>query len=233
MKKLLLTPICLISFIVANGQSSSQLNVTGQATISAQPERTTVSYSINETRDSYDLAISAMTHRIDALSAALRKIGFKKEDIKTSNFNIRQNRKYKQGEPKGIEYLASQTLEVSFGQSTERLLEVLNKTASEESAPGVSIVFGLSDEQQKSLKIQLMKMAVADAKAKAELLAQETGYSLKGIKEINYGNSFKRPVQNTASMGRMKSFAESDISNFEAKDLTVSDQVFISYEIAN
>lgn len=227
MKKLILIPIYFLALFSA----SAQLNVTGQASLSVQPERTIVTYSINETRDSYDEAISIMTKRIDALTTSLTKIGFKKEDIKTANFNIRQNRKYRQGEPKGEEYVASQTLEIRFDHSTKRLLEVLNKTASDESAPSVSIAFGMSDEQEEKVKKELMKMAVSDAKAKAEVLAEATGYKIKGIKEINYGGSSNSPRPYTANMGMMKSFAESDMSNFEAKDLTISDQVFISYEI--
>lgn len=227
MKKLILIPFFFLGMLTA----SAQLNVTGQASLSIQPERTIITYSINETRDSYDQAISLMTQRIDALTSSLVKIGFKKDDIKTANFNIRQNRKYRQGEPKGEEYVASQTLEIRFDHSTKRLLEVLNKTASDESAPSVSIAFGMSDEQEKAVKQQLMKMAVADAKTKADILAEATGYGIKGIKEINYGGSSSGPRPYAANMGMMKSFAESDMSNFEAKDLTITDQVFISYEI--
>ncbi|UXX78377.1 SIMPL domain-containing protein [Reichenbachiella carrageenanivorans] len=228
MKKLILTPILFLVIFLAH----AQLNVTGQATLSVQPERTTISYAINETKDSYDEALTTMTNRIDVLTKSLTKIGFKKEDIKTSNFNIRQNRKYRQNEPKGFEYVASQTLMIEFDHSTKRLLEVLNKTASDEAAPGVSISFGMSDEQTQKVKTQLMQMAVSDAKAKAETLASATGYTIKGIKEINYGSGSSQPRPYAASqMGMMKSFAESDMSNFEAQDLTVSDQVFISYEI--
>ena len=227
MKKLILIPIYFLAIISA----FAQLNVTGQASISVQPERTIVTYSINETRNSYDEAISLMTKRIDALTSSLIKIGFKKEDIKTANFNIHQNRIYRQGEPKGQEYVASQTLEIRFDYSTKKLLEVLNKTASDESAPSVSIAFGMSDEQEKSVKNQLMQRAVTDARAKAEILASATGYTIKGIKEINYSGISSSPRPYQANMGMMKTFAESDMSNFEAKDLTISDQVFISYEI--
>lgn len=230
MKKLILTPVLFLIILSAH----AQLNVTGQATLSVQPERTTISYAINETKDSYDEALTTMTSRIDALTKSLTKIGFKKEDIKTSNFNIRQNRKYRQNEPKGFEYVASQTLNIEFDHSTKRLLEVLNKTASDEASPGVSISFGMSDEQAKKVKTQLMQMAVSDAKAKAEILASATGYTITGIKEINYGGGSAQPRPYAAGqMGMMKAFAESDISNFEAQDLTVSDQVFISYEITN
>jgi len=227
MKKLILIPFYFLAIL----NTSAQLNVTGQASLSVQPERTILSYSIVSTKDSYNEAIDSMTDRIDALTQSLTKIGFKKEEIKTSNFNIRQNRKYRQGEPKGEEYIASQTLEIRFDQSTKRLLEVLNKTASDESSPSVSIAFGMSDEQEKMVKKQLMKMAVADAKAKAEILASETGYMIKGIKEINYGSASNSPRPYAANIGMMNDFAESRMSNFEAKDLRVSDQVFISYEI--
>ncbi|MEO9802596.1 MAG: SIMPL domain-containing protein [Reichenbachiella sp.] len=228
MKKLILIPFCLLIILSAR----AQLNVTGQATLTLQPKRTIISYSIGSTKDSYDEAIASMTNRIDALTLSLAKIGFKKEEIKTSNFNIRQNRKYRQGEPKGEEYIATQSLEIRFDHSTKRLLEVLNKTASDESAPTVSIAFGMSEEQEKSAKELLIQMAVADAKRKADLLAKETGYSIQGIKEINYGNTYNSPQPYRGNMGMMKSFAENDMSNFEAKDLTIRDQVFISYEIS-
>lgn len=228
MKNLILIPTLFIVF----NSAFAQLNVTGQASLSVQPEKTIISYSIVSTKDSYNEAIDGMNFRIDALTQSLVKIGFKKEEIKTSNFNIHQNRKYRQGEAKGLEYTASQTLEIKFDYSTKRLLEVLNKTASDDSAPSVSIAFGMSDEQEVRVKKQLIKMAVADAKDKADVLAESTGYKISGIKEINYGGSSNMPRNYAGNMGMMKSFAESDMSNFEAKDLTISDQVFISYEIS-
>ena len=70
MKKLILIPIYFLAVVTA----SAQLNVVGNASISVQPERTIITYSINETKDSYDEAISLMTKRIDALTASLTKI---------------------------------------------------------------------------------------------------------------------------------------------------------------
>ncbi|MEO9966711.1 MAG: SIMPL domain-containing protein [Reichenbachiella sp.] len=229
MKKLIL--LALIGFLI--NPAFAQLNITGTATMNVAPEETIVSYSISSTHDNYEEAIGTMTSRIDALTRALSRIGFKKEEIKTANFNIRQSRKYKQGELRGHEYTASQQLEIQFDYSTKRLLEVLNSTAADDASPAVSITFGMSDAQEKEVKTQLLKLAVADAKAKAELLAQETGYKITGIREINYGSSSPQVPRQSANVGMMKTFAESDMSNFEAKDLTVSDQVYISYQIGN
>lgn len=229
MKKLSLF-ICTIILIF---QAKAQLNVTGQASISVKPDRAIISYSINESKDSYNEAIDAMTNRIDELTQSLMKIGFKKEEIKTSNFNIRQNRKYRQGEHVGEEFIASQSLEVKFVHSNKRLLEVLNFTTSAKSTPNVSIAFDLSDDERDKVRAQLIRKAVADARGKADILAAETGYQIKGVKEINYGANTSQPRPIPGNMGIMRTLDKSDLSNFEAKDLTLNEQVFISYEIAN
>ena len=107
MKNILITSSLLFLNAIAFSQTSSSLNISGQAQLSMQPEIVLVTYDIVAKDDAYETALYTMTQRIDRLTATLISIGFKKEEIQTSNFNIRKNRKYNQGKDQGEEVVAS------------------------------------------------------------------------------------------------------------------------------
>ena len=119
---------------------------------------------------------------------------------------------------------------VRFEQHEERLLEVLSKAASSQSDPEINISFALDNESKKKVKDKLIKLAVADAKEKAELIAKEAGYKIAGIQEIKYGVTYPTLAPQVA-FADSRNFAEVAISNFEVSNLTFSESVDMTFKI--
>lgn len=229
MKRTLPFLILLVSSIV-NAQEST-LSIKGSATVSVKPTVTVITMSIRSTQDSYTSAIQNMVSRVDQLTSEMKKIGFKENEIITSNFNINKQFNYNQNRVKKEVFDAHQTIRVQFTQDKDRLLEVLNRAVSSEATPEISISFDLENKKKKEIKDQLIKLALKDAKDKAELISEETGCKLAGIKTINYGqpNYVADPLKYRASADMQ--MEEVVFSNMEVANLSFTESVDITYLI--
>mgnify|MGYP000860075637 CR=1 FL=1 len=235
MKNLIYLSLFIVSISSSFAQNnSSTLKINGSAIISVKPTQTVVTFNISEIRMSYSESIAKLTERVDLLSKSLLKLGFNTTDITTSNFDIRQNIIYNRGQQKDSGYVTSQTLQVVFEQSKEKLLSVLNNTANSRANSSISISFQLDNESKSILRDQLIVLAVKDARNKADLIADASLYKVTGIKEIQYGmnNTIaydKSAMYRTASM----QLEDVSISNFEAANLSFNENVYIEYYIEN
>lgn len=229
--------IYLSLFIVGISSSFAQnnpatLKINGSAIMSVKPTQTVVTFNISEIRMSYSESITKLTERVDLLSKSLIKAGFATTDITTSNFNIQQNIIYNRGQRKDSGYVASQTLQVVFEQSKEKLLSVLNNTANSRANSSIAILFQLSNEDKLKLRDQLIALAVKDAKSKANLIADVSLYKVTGIKEIQYGmNNAITYAKSSMYRAATMELEDVSISNFEAEDLSFSENVYIEYYI--
>ncbi|MGL1889757.1 MAG: SIMPL domain-containing protein [Reichenbachiella sp.] len=231
MKKTFILSAMLMLSIAVMAQEST-ITVSGQAETQVQPELVVFSYQVTSTEKDYNGAVDKLNYRTDRLTKKLKSSGFKTEDIKTSNFNIRKNKIYNQGKAAGTEYIASQSIAVRFDYDIKKLLTVLNNTADAEISANLSINFLLTDEQKKGLQDELLKQAMLDAKSKATLLASMEGYHITGVKSITH-NSNQGAVPRNARVeyDGMSMMSENNASSFEPSDVTVREQVHVVYNI--
>jgi len=213
--------------------STSILRVKGNSELSVKPTRTVISLTIKSINPTYAGSVEELIKRVDILTKVLRDIKFKEEEIITSNFSVNKNRIYTDGEWKDEGFVAVQTMKVQFEQDKKRLLEVLNSTTSSTADPEISLSFELDNERKLKLKSELIKLAVKDAKVRADLIATEAGYKIVGIREINYGVGYSEPdeLYAVADMEYLEVELDVEISNFEVANLTFSDYVNVVFII--
>lgn len=234
MKTYLFVAISLFSLQVF-GQQSSQpyLHVSGQAQVAVKPTLSVVSLSIKSSGNTYAGTVEDLINRVDVLVSGLKQLKFKDQEIFTSNFSVDKNYVYDKGERKEKGFNGQQTLKVQFEQDKERLLKVLTSVANSTADPEISVSFDLDGEQMKKLKDELIKQAVNDAHAKAQLIASQSNHQITGIKDIKYGvGSSNFPEPAVYADFKAESRLAVEVSNFEAADLTFSDQVQIVFKIA-
>ena len=231
-KNLLLSvSLVLVSVINLQAQEKiSTLNVTGESTMNVRPTQTVITFQLAETKPTYSESIEALTSKVELLSKALQKADFTQQDIKTSNFNVRKNLVYDNGQREERGYIASQTVRVTFTQEKKRLLKILNHATSSKADPSIQINFELNEVDRKRLQNELLELAVADAHAKAEIIAKASNYSVAGIKNIIY--RVDSPGRAPIAM-RNVAYVESNpgIQNFEAADLALNESVEIEFII--
>ncbi len=235
MRTLIFLTVLMVGIHSVMAQEAPELSVIGQSQISVEPTLTVISYTVRSKQMSYVAAVEDMTRRVDQLVDILKKTGFKTEEIVTSNFMVAEQFAYDRGQRRSDGFAATQALRIEFGVNKKRLLDILTKTTAGTVNAEVGISFTLDEAGKSALALQLIKMAVDDAKKKAEAIAEASGYTVTGIKEISYGSP---PVTTPRPMARAETMtlAVSDaggaqVSNFEAADLVFTDTVSIIYTI--
>jgi len=223
MRYLIIT-IFLVFSLSGFAQEKTTLSISGSASVSVKPTVTVISLSVSSTQDSYSKAIENLVGRVDQLTKSMMEIGFESKEIITSNFNINKRLKYNQGKQDGELFTAQQQLKVQFKQSKDRLLEVINTATSSQANPELSIAFELDREQKKSLKDKLIKLAIIDARQKADLIAAASGLQVDQIKDISYGPKYYSPNPVNVSYRELAMDAVT-VSNMEVSNLTFSETV--------
>lgn len=219
------------------------MRVTGKGKISLRPDTVCLSMKLTDINESYEKAMEQSAVQSEALKSGLEKLGFKREDIKTSYFNI--NAKYENYDKHGkyIHKLAGYEFEhrekLEFAIDNELLGRVLYTLAHCEASPEINIEYTVRDTE--AAKNNLIAKAVADSKAKAEVLAASSGVALGSIVNIDYSwdemNFYVRPMN---SVMPMKAFRCADecasagayAVDIEPDDINITDTVTVVWEIS-
>jgi uncharacterized protein YggE len=160
--------------------------------------------------------------------------GLSEKDIKTINFQLNKHTVYRRGSTKDSGYFATQSLQVKFIYSKEKVAKILNTFSDSKADYNMHFNFMLSDTLSKQSEATLIKLAVKDAKVKANYLAAESGVKIKGIKAIDYGNASNNqpyPMAKTRGMMLAEDSAAGTMQGFTPNDIELSDEVLIVWEL--
>jgi len=234
MKKLIVLLLILNLGYAARAQNGSIIEVQGVASVSTSPTETIISMELQSKKPTYALAIEDLNDRSNTLQKELNKLDFEDEDIITTQYNVRKNTIYERGAQKDDGYVAVQTLEIRFKNDSRKLLKVINSVTKSSSSPEIALRFDIDSETRTKLKEQLLAQAMKNARKKADIIAKEANYLITGIKMVNYGStgSAPRPYKAVAyEMASARYADENVMSNIQAGDLTLTDQVYVVFEI--
>ena len=164
-----------------------------------------------------------------AVIAALRENGVEERDIRTVNFFIYPVYDYRDETPRVTGYTVSNSVEVTV-RDVEGVGELIDAVAV---AGGDAVRFnGISfaHEDPVGLTQQARELAMADARAKAEQLAEHTGVSLGKVISV-YETSWAAPL---VGAGPRETFAAADMAGTSiqpgATGVTVTVQVVWAIE---
>lgn len=165
------------------------ITVKGTGSVSVQPDLTIVSLTLKSLDKDYEKAMQYASEKLSALQSALENIGFAKDDLKTTSFNV--NTEYesvrdKNGNYKSVfeGYACVQGLKLEFDFDTKVLSKVLSAIAACISEPQLNIRFSVKDKA--AVNDALLESAAANAKKKAEVLTKASGVTLGELISINY-----------------------------------------------
>ncbi len=216
------------------------IKVTGKSKISVKPDTVRLLITQTDIKKVYEDAVKESVDQKNALTEALQKQGFKKTDLKTLNFNVNteyesyqdKNKAWKQ-RLKGYRFIHSMKLE--FTVKSEKLGAVLQALTKSKGNPEFTIQYTIANTEK--AKNELLKKAVEDSRAKAEVLAKASGVTLGDISAIDYSFSevefVVRPLDGPM-MRNCLATAKEDVSyapDIEPEDIDVTDTVTIAWEI--
>lgn len=162
-----------------------------------------------------------------AVQQKLAAAGIAREAIRTTGYNIQQEFDYTNGRRIPREYVARNGVEVRL-DAVERVGEVLDLTVQAGATNVSGVRFDIKDRP--AAEREALRLAVADARARAEALASGAGRTLDRIVRIEDGpRQFKGPMPQP--MMRMSAAAaDGAMTPVESGAIEITAQVTLTAE---
>jgi len=206
------------------------LEVSGKSELKISPDLGVLSIQITQIDKEFRQTIVGINTKTKDVTRQLTTIGFKESDIKTTDFQITQNRIYRRDAFIDSGFIAIQNVEVEFNYQKETITKILTEFSKSKTDFKLNFDFKLSDSLKSRVQDQLIQLAVQDAKTKALVLATAAGVKLRKISNITYGLT-NYEVMNQMDRGAFKTAGADDaIVGFAPKELTFADSVIMMWE---
>ncbi|MCK9408918.1 MAG: SIMPL domain-containing protein [Bacteriovoracaceae bacterium] len=206
------------------------IEVKGTGTYKTMPDLGVLTIEAIVINKKFADVVKGLNAKTESLTAQLQMVGFKKEEIKTADFNVAKNMVWENGSNIDKGYIAHQNISVEFSNSKERIGSIITSFMNSENEVRFSLHFTLSEHHETLVRDELLKRTVNDAQSRAEVIASAAKQKLGIIKHISYGSVMQHPVYQTALY--KAAAAENDQSlGFDVKELSFSDEVTMVWEL--
>jgi uncharacterized protein YggE len=212
-----------------NGESDRTLSVSGSGKVTLTPDIAYITVGVHTEGKNAAEAVAENNNTTQAVTGVLLDAGVDDKDIKTTNFSIYPQQQYDdQGKPTGeIIYIVDNSVFVTV-RDLDTVGELLNDVVDAGANSIRGIQFDVEDKTDALAEAQ--EMAVANAQAQAENLAQAAGVELGPIKSINaFGGVIPGPKFEGLGGGAM--IAEAAAVPISPGEMTVTTDVSIIYII--
>lgn len=190
-----ITEVMGFSYVGRDVPTSNVITVSGEGEIFAKADIASVSYSVSEEKKTVAEAQKVATEKMDKALAGVKALGVEEKDIKTTNYSVYPQYDYKQGIctqwncPPGEQVLKGYTVSQSISlkiRDTEKVGAVLEALGT----AGITTINGpeFTIDDDLTLKAEARALAIADAKVRAEELADALDVDLVRIVSF-YENS--------------------------------------------
>jgi len=229
----LVLSIYLSSSFAQNNNSSPTLQVIGVSRLSIRPDVGVLVIKITNVNMSFSDAITGLNEKTRDISRQIIALGFKEDEIKTTDFEVDVNSFYRKEESIDSGYIATQAVNVDFKNQSDVIAKILTVFSKSSTDFTLSFKFKLSGPLKQKAQEELLRLAVKDSKDKSKLIAESSGVKLKRIKEIRYGTAYyeaMRQVENVYQTA-VESAKDVKFSGFTPNDLLFEDGVVVTWEI--
>jgi len=227
-------------FIGGGATASNTISFEGQGEVSAVPDLATISFTVRENAKEMKDAQEKVTIKETAVLSFLDESGIEKKDIKTENYSTYPKYDYgvpcyggmvapcRQDAPKIIGYEVSEYVSVKI-HDLSKVGEIVKGIGTvgiyEISGPNFSI------EKEEELKAQARKLAIKEAKEKAEVLSRDLGVRL--VRIVNFYEGGNYPMYAKGMMEASDSMLNSRAPTpaLPTGENKITSNVTITYEI--
>lgn len=222
---------------VGDNTPSPTITVSGKGEVYVKPDIATISFGV--TAESLDIskAQTQSAEKINAIIAALKKLGIDEKDIKTTNYNMYPRYEYQKtsvmypyesGKQVLVGYVVTQGITVKV-----RDLSKSGVVLSSLGELGATDISGLSFEvdNDDAVKSAARAQAIADAKVNAEVMAKALGVRLVKITGFSE-NSYYPYAYKTAVMEQsVRDGAGNVAPEMPTGENLITSNVSVTYEI--
>ena len=235
-KSLLLMCIVMLSMVGLASAADNPINcisVDGYGEVTATPDRANINIGIVSNAKTAKQAQQDNAAAANAVKAALQDLGIDPSDMKTSHYNFRPvYSQEKNKSHKVIGYTASCSLEVVVNDISQTGL-VIDRALSNGANRVNNLNFDLKEPEV--YRKEALRVALRDARAKADIIADELGIKIKGVKLVTESVGSVEPradmtLAKMASAGAMDNEAP-EPTPIEAGTIELGATVHIDYII--
>jgi uncharacterized protein YggE len=210
----------------AASENLRSMNVSGTGRVTIVPDMATINIGVRTEADAVSDALEGNTTQANAIADILQEMGVAEEDIQTSNFNVYPSERYDPmtGQVEGRYFVVENTVTV-----TVRDLPQLGNILSAVVEAGANNIYGINfsvDDREAALA-EARQLAIEDAQAKAQAIAEEAGVALGDLVNISVSSS-DMPITYYDAKGGAYSEAAAPIA---AGTLSIVMQAYLTYEI--
>lgn len=208
------------------------LNVNGVGTVQRQPDRAVIMVAVESRAVTAQEAAAANARKMDAVFAALRKVGIVPPNVSTVSYALQPE--YREPDPRSatpntprvVGYVALNMVRVQV-DSILRVGAIIDATVGAGANRIENLSFELKDME--SARLEALKLAVQKARAEAEVVAAAAGQKLGEPQSINSSSSWM-PMANYRMRGEVAMAAQAGPPTpVEAGSLSVTANVSITY----
>jgi uncharacterized protein len=170
------------------------LSLSGHGEARLAPDMAVVTLGVASTAATAREALDANSKSMESIIATLTAAQIERRDVQTSNFSVSPRYDYGQGgsqQPKVLGYDVSNNVNVTI-RKLDALGAVLDAVVSAGSNQINGVMFQIARPEAASDEAR--KLAVADAKRKANIYAQASGVTLGNIVSISEGGGYQPPI---------------------------------------
>lgn len=212
--------------VVDGNQNIRSLNVSGTGRVTLVPDIATINIGVRTESEKVTDALDGNTAQANAISNVLQDLGVEEKDIQTSNFNVYPTERYDPmtGQVEGRYFVVENTVNV-----TVRNLSSLGEVLSAVVEAGANTIYGINfnvDDRNAAIA-EARQLAIADAQAKAQTIAEAAGVQLGELININVYEG-GGPIAYYDGLGGALAEASVPIA---AGTLTISMECNLTYEI--
>ena len=207
----------------------STISVSGEGVIEVAPDRATISIGV-VTRDKNAAKVQGDNARIASeIIKSVAALGIDKKNIRTGNYSFHQYYRQENNRRVADGYEANNTVTIIVDD-----LNLVGKVIDTSLGHGANNIdaleFGIKNKG--NLQNEAIRLAVRDARAKAEVVAAEFGKNIIGVKNVsvNYG-SISAPRANKFAMAEM-SMDMAAATPIESGTLSCSASVNVEFEMS-
>lgn len=229
MKKLFVLFIALVMLLTAAAvQAESKITVSGTGEIRVSADTAVVSLGVNARDKDVLKAQQKVNESIAAIRTALTEQGVSEENINTEFINIYVTYDYQNDQETVEAYNASSTLAIKVTE-----MDKVGALIDAAFASGANTLNGISFSASDTgdAKAEALQEAVADAKKKADILAEASGLTITGIEKISEDGvySFENNIGNVYAKMAVADAGTGSGTVVQAAKLIISASVSITY----
>ncbi|MBS0579328.1 MAG: SIMPL domain-containing protein [Proteobacteria bacterium] len=206
----------------------SSIRVSGDAQVSAKPDRVEIDIGVKTRADKSQEAAAQNARQVEAVLAAVKKVAGPTARYQTVNYTLTPSYRYQNGQEAGITgYSAANIVQVTL-DDLNRISNVID-AASQAGANDVrGIQFTLRD--QDAVRAEALRKAAARARADADVLAAALGLKVVRVLSVEVNGAPRVPMMRTLSMAAPAA-AKVD-TPVESGTLEVAADVTLTVEVA-